>query len=393
MPKEVRDLPKSANVPTSIPDAKENLLGRLPEEVRDPPKSVNLPASVSGARQALLARLPEEIVEASEEVQRWGKNKREEVQRWGKDKREGAQRWGKDTREDLQIWGNELRKKPRDLMYLPDDLADFAHDHGMNPSVAEIVGIDDDDEISPRLSDALNPGMYGDKMYRYGRSETKKKHNRVLLPPTPREVADKLGSHFASEVDPPTRTINQRSWPSNRVDRGTAMEKQEQPDGRSCGPTSASILLKHYGIDASISNLKKRAWTDENGLTMPSALENAIEKYNLPMKRRDDMNIRNVVSMIDAGRLPILLVKSGRNLAWHYVIATGFNPVTRQIQIVSPSQVETEAEWYDADVVDRAWRGDGDLDGNRFDDPISTDIFVKAAGVKERTILVPERAP
>jgi len=347
----------------------------------------------------------------------------------GKETQDMARRWGTDVRQDFQRWGNDVRDRPRRLMYAADDIGDILHKRGLNPSVVDVVmagpmyvermgdgmltmaglrkprfdeyetdklaGDLKRQDVAPRVSDLVYPYPYAEKTYRRVRSEVKQRENRALLPPTPREATDKGGSFVSHIAGRPgaTETRNERSW-GEKTERKMP-DQYDQPDGRSCGPTAAAILLKYYGIDAGIGVIKDRAWTDENGMTMPSALEGAMETYGLPMKRHAEMSINDVVSLIRQDRPPILLVRSSA-ATWHYVVATGFDPETRKIQIVSPNlrfNGGTKERWLDADDLDRAWRGRGDLHGFRHGESFGPRTFVEMAGVRGRTALVPQRAP
>lgn len=105
----------------------------------------------------------------------------------------------------------------------------------------------------------------------------------------------------------------------------------EQPDQITCGPTSALMLLKHYGNDTvtldQVKSHSKTHWFDYGGdpigMTAPDVLASALNKLGLPCEMMKG-SVVHLKEMISKNRPPIVLVRSGE-YTWHYVVAMGYN--------------------------------------------------------------------
>ena len=116
-----------------------------------------------------------------------------------------------------------------------------------------------------------------------------------------------------------------------------------QPDEISCGPTSASMLLNYYGINAGIGPLKTKAgttWWDSGGmkvgLTHPANLRDAIVKSGLNVNWYGQGNVATLVNFINAGRPVIVLVRAGR-ATWHYAVVVGFQNDGQKLLLADPA--------------------------------------------------------
>lgn len=137
-----------------------------------------------------------------------------------------------------------------------------------------------------------------------------------------------------------------------------------QPDDISCGPTSATMLLRMYGKDASVDQVRIRTKTDwceydgqQIGMTSPSYLPSALKAWGLPAKKmRGDLDdIRHYVS---ERRPPIVLVRTGRFL-WHYVVVIGYNETS--VILADPARGRRVVP---LEVFESSWNFRTDLYGN-----------------------------
>jgi hypothetical protein len=107
----------------------------------------------------------------------------------------------------------------------------------------------------------------------------------------------------------------------------------EQPDGITCGPTSALMLLKKYGKDVTLDDVKSQTKTewiqygDEPiGMTSPEYIPVALGHFGLSSKNlRGDLN--RLKYFVSKKRPVIVLLRSGKQ-TWHYVVVIGYTEDT-----------------------------------------------------------------
>lgn len=142
----------------------------------------------------------------------------------------------------------------------------------------------------------------------------------------------------------------------------------EQLDQISCGPTSCRMLLKYYGEDIKIEDIKKAAKTTwfkhddvEIGMTTPEYIKVALDKYEVKSEIKQG-NITDIkVALID-NRPPIVLLRSGQEI-WHYVVVIGFKPNTIIYANPGSGKIETMPE----DVFKKSWAFRSDMSGHSTD--------------------------
>jgi len=107
----------------------------------------------------------------------------------------------------------------------------------------------------------------------------------------------------------------------------------EQPDQITCGPTSAAMLLRSYGIDVSLEDVKEKSKTEwfkydgeSIGMTSPEYIPIALKSHGLPA-RKTRGSVQKVKSLVIQGRPPIVLLRSGTK-TWHYVVVIGYTETT-----------------------------------------------------------------
>lgn len=106
--------------------------------------------------------------------------------------------------------------------------------------------------------------------------------------------------------------------------------KARQPDGITCGPTSTAMVLRHYGHEVSVEEIKELTKThwyghsgNEVGMTAPDYIPKALNKYGLNARLRND-NLQELKYEISQDRPVIVLVRSGKK-TWHYMVAIGYS--------------------------------------------------------------------
>ncbi len=145
-----------------------------------------------------------------------------------------------------------------------------------------------------------------------------------------------------------------------------------QPDGISCGPTSAAMVLRYFGIVAGIGPLKTKAGTRfyedgriSVGLTQPANLRDAITSYGLDAHWYKGASTNDLVTYINQGRPPIVLLRSGSK-TWHYVALVGHRNNGREFYVADPGG--GVLWWMTAANLQQAWQYSGDLAGNYIPD-------------------------
>ena len=143
----------------------------------------------------------------------------------------------------------------------------------------------------------------------------------------------------------------------------------KQPDGISCGPTSCAMVLKLYGKDVSIEDIKKVAkttWYKSNeaeiGMTAPEYIETALKHFGVPCKlKTGDLN--DLKAYIERDRPPIVLLRSSKT-TWHYVAVIGYTRTG--FAIADPAGYEHTME---NSVFENAWNFSSDMYGAKITDP------------------------
>lgn len=138
----------------------------------------------------------------------------------------------------------------------------------------------------------------------------------------------------------------------------------EQPDNITCGPTSALMVLRYYGIEASLSDVKKKTktvWYTSHGvdfgMTAPALVQEALNSYGLNV-RLDYAGMDRLKNIVAHGKPCIVLVRSGE-WNWHYVVVVGYERDV--IYFANPSNGKIERLL--VDEFEKAWNWRGDLLG------------------------------
>jgi hypothetical protein len=166
----------------------------------------------------------------------------------------------------------------------------------------------------------------------------------------------------------------------------------EQPDGITCGPTSTTMLLNYYGIEATVTSVKQRTKThwftykgEAIGLTLPTYIQVALASYGIETQIETG-TIRKLKHYVSEGRLPIVLVRSGQK-TWHYVVVIGYDQ--DNILIADPGWGERRK--IATKTFNDAWSFTGNLEGDYFGSDFYGNILRKVdlVNVTDHVLVVP----
>lgn len=125
------------------------------------------------------------------------------------------------------------------------------------------------------------------------------------------------------------------SYPDTYEVKG--FEFVEQPDGITCGPTSALMLLRRYGKDVSLEEIKsqtKTKWFEYKGkpigMTSPDYIAPAMKHFGVGAKSMRG-NLDRLKYFVSQNRPPIVLLRSSKQ-TWHYVVVIGY---TEEVIIIA----------------------------------------------------------
>lgn len=139
----------------------------------------------------------------------------------------------------------------------------------------------------------------------------------------------------------------------------------EQPDNITCGPTSATMILCHYGKQITPNEVKshsKTVWYTYNGqdigMTGPDYLAIAMNNFGIPSSVRfGDIDV--LKHYISQDRPCIVLIRSSEHL-WHYIVVYGFTK--DEFMIANPSGGRSYL--MNQETFQGCWSWNSDSDGN-----------------------------
>jgi len=104
----------------------------------------------------------------------------------------------------------------------------------------------------------------------------------------------------------------------------------QQPDGITCGPTSATMLLLHLGHTASIDAVKAETKTEwirwegkPIGMTSPEFIPKALDRFGVSAFMVQG-TLSQLKHYVGQGQPCIVLLRSG-TYTWHYVVVIGYD--------------------------------------------------------------------
>ena len=167
----------------------------------------------------------------------------------------------------------------------------------------------------------------------------------------------------------------------------------EQPDGITCGPTSCAMVLKYYGKEVTIDEVKKQTkthwWTlgkTPIGMTEPSMIKSAMGHFGVPAQMRWGRSLHVLKHFVAQDKPVIVLVRSG-DTTWHYVVVTGFDK--EEFTIVDPGPGKTYK--MKKDVLDKCWNFTHDMDGDECDNDLLKNLLFNL-DVYPRSMIIPKEA-
>lgn len=138
----------------------------------------------------------------------------------------------------------------------------------------------------------------------------------------------------------------------------------EQPDGITCGPTSALMVLRRYGKDVTLDEVKsqtKTQWFTYHGkpigMTSPDYVARAMRHFGVPAKMKHG-NMGMLKHYVSQNRPVLCLIRSS-DTTWHFVAVTGYD--VDRIITADPgpgARVEMRASDFEG-----AWSFKTDMDG------------------------------
>lgn len=165
-----------------------------------------------------------------------------------------------------------------------------------------------------------------------------------------------------------------------------------QPDDITCGPTSIAMVLRYYGRNVGIEELRYKAkttWFEYKnkaiGMTSPEYLVSVLKEYGIDSALQQG-NLRSLKYYVSQNRLPIVLLRSG-DRSWHYVVIIGYDQSSILVSDPSGSQYKIPSDHFMG-----AWDFSTDMEGNY----IGNDFYrflILMAEVQSKTYIVPKFPP
>lgn len=163
------------------------------------------------------------------------------------------------------------------------------------------------------------------------------------------------------------QSLNKTPPPSEYKIEGFEKHILEQPDGITCGPTSATMILHYYSKDVTLDEVKKEAMTEwfrfkdgtNFGMTAPDALRVALHKFGVKSRVRRG-NIGELKKYVSQGTPVIVLVRSS-NTTWHYVVVYGYNE--EEVIVGDPGYGHSRVILTERFI--NCWRFSHDMNGNK----------------------------
>ena len=177
----------------------------------------------------------------------------------------------------------------------------------------------------------------------------------------------------------------------------------QQPDGITCGPTSATMVLRQYGFKVEIEEVAKQTKTewfkyrDESvGMTSPECIPDAMKHFGLP-SRLQQANFNQLKYYVSRDRPCIVLLRSGESL-WHYVVVFGYDEDSVFLADPGffgishgPRQMTHGLNEMDTEIFLRAWSFHGDMQGNSMANNWLVSLL-KSIEVYPNTMIVPKQS-
>jgi predicted double-glycine peptidase len=140
-----------------------------------------------------------------------------------------------------------------------------------------------------------------------------------------------------------------------------------QPDNITCGPTSATMILRYYSKDVTLDEVKKEALTEwfrfkdgtNFGMTAPDALRVALHKFGVKSRVRRG-NVGQLKKFISEGKPVIVLVRSS-NTTWHYCVVYAYDE--EGVHLGDPGR--GQSRYINTKTFVNCWKFSHDMNGEK----------------------------
>lgn len=141
---------------------------------------------------------------------------------------------------------------------------------------------------------------------------------------------------------------------------------ETQPDGITCGPTSALMVLKRYGVDnIKLDDVKSKTKTEwfsygrkPIGMTSPDMLAPAMNHFGVNASMRKG-SIKSLKYFVSTDRPVIVLVRSSQT-TWHYIVVVAYDKDT--FKVADPASGSLKS--MKLEDFKTAWEFTSDMSGN-----------------------------
>jgi uncharacterized membrane protein YeaQ/YmgE (transglycosylase-associated protein family) len=170
----------------------------------------------------------------------------------------------------------------------------------------------------------------------------------------------------------------------------SGVELIKQPDQITCGPTSALMLLKIYGKDATLKNVSSKMYTEwikydkPIGMTSPDSIPPALAYFGIESRLLSG-TLDRLRYFVCKKRPVLVLVRSGET-TWHWVMVVGYDE--KNIIVADPGRGQRIL--IKNETFETSWNFTTDFFGN------STSLYLNSllriAEVHPHTMIVPRLA-
>jgi ABC-type bacteriocin/lantibiotic exporter with double-glycine peptidase domain len=163
----------------------------------------------------------------------------------------------------------------------------------------------------------------------------------------------------------------------------------KQPDGITCGPTSATMVLNRYGKDVTLDEVKAKTKTQwlkykgkSIGMTSPEYIAVALRHFGVSAKQRRGY-VRRLKHYVGRNHPCVVLLRSGE-YTWHYVVVIGYDE--ERIYVADPGSGRREMK---IEHFEGAWKFETNMRG----EPLESgwlNTVLRVAEVYPYTMTIPK---
>jgi len=163
-----------------------------------------------------------------------------------------------------------------------------------------------------------------------------------------------------------------------------------QPDGITCGPTSATMVLQRYGKDVTLTEVKEKTKTQwfqyegkSIGMTSPEYIPIALGHFGVSARYRRGY-VGRLKHYVSQDRPCIVLLRSGE-YTWHYVVVVGYDE--KYIYVADPGTGRREK--MKVLHFEASWKFEANMRGELLESDWLNSVL-RAAEVYPYTMIVPK---